>query len=67
MAKELCVSAVPSLNDNQDSLAITSLVVIVTFMVMSVVLRLVSRYLSSARFGPDDYTIIAAAVSPILI
>lgn len=62
MAKELCTSAVPSLKDNQTTLAVSSLAVIMTFMVLSVILRLVSRYLSSARFGPDDYCIVAAMV-----
>ena len=62
MAKDLCISAVPSLKDDQTALVISSLTVIMTFMVLSVVLRLVSRHLSAARFGPDDYMIVAAMV-----
>ena len=62
MAKELCTSAVPSLNDNQYGLAITSLTIIVILMVISVALRLVSRHLSAARFGPDDYAIIGRSL-----
>ena len=63
MAKELCTSALPSLTDNQTTLFVSSLTIIMTFMVISVILRLVSRHLSAARFGADDYTIIGAAVS----
>ena len=63
MAKELCISAVPSLADNQTALFVSSLSVIMAFMVISVILRLISRYLSAARFGADDYSIIGAAVS----
>ena len=63
MAKELCISAVPSLTDNQTTLFVSSLSIIMTFMVISVILRLIARHLSAARFGADDYTIIGAAVS----
>lgn len=51
MARELCTAAVPSLEDNQTTLVIASLTVIMTFMIISVILRLVSRYLSVAKFG----------------
>ncbi|CAF9909072.1 MAG: hypothetical protein HETSPECPRED_008817, partial [Heterodermia speciosa] len=61
MAKELCISAVPSLADNQTTLFISSLTIVMTFMVISLILRLISRHLSAARFGADDYTIIGAA------
>ncbi|KAL8831339.1 MAG: hypothetical protein Q9191_000926 [Dirinaria sp. TL-2023a] len=60
MARELCTAAVPSLEDSQTTLVIASLTVILTFMFISVILRLVSRYLSVATFGPDDYLIVVA-------
>lgn len=63
IAQGLCSIAIPSLNDNQQG-KIIAIVVVMTFAsTLAVVLRLVARYLSTAKYGYDDLFIVIALVS----
>ena len=66
IAQGLCSIALPSLNDNQQG-KIIAIVVVMTFAsTLPVVLRLVARYLSTAKYGYDDLFIVIALVSHVL-
>jgi hypothetical protein len=63
IAQGLCSVALPSLNDSQQSRIIAIVVVMMFASTLAVVLRLIARYLSSAKYGYDDLFIIIALVS----
>ena len=62
-ARELCTAAVPRLNDSRQPEAVGSIIVMLVLATLAVVLRLLSRKISAARFGIDDYLIVLALVS----
>lgn len=61
-AATLCTAAVPSLNDSRQAETIASLVVMMVLSGLAVILRLVSRKISAAKFGIDDALIVVALV-----
>ena len=63
-AKTLCTTAIPALNDSRQPEILASLIVMMVLSVLAVVLRLVSRRISAAKFGIDDALIIIALVRP---
>ena len=63
-AEQVCTSAIPSLNDSRQPEVVAAIVVMMVLAVTSVVLRLISRMLSAARFGADDALILVALVKP---
>lgn len=63
IAQGLCSVAIPSLNDNQQGKIIAIVVVMMFASTLAVVLRLIARYLSTAKYGYDDLFIVIALVS----
>jgi hypothetical protein len=62
-AATLCTTAVPSLKDSLQAETVASLVVMMILAALAVILRLVSRKISAAKFGIDDALIIVALVN----
>ena len=62
-AGELCTAAVPSLNDSRQPEILAAVIVMMALSTIAVVLRLVSRRISAARFGIDDGLMVLALVS----
>lgn len=63
IAQGVCSVALPSLNDSQQAKIIAIVVVMMCASTLAVLLRLVARYLSTARYGYDDLFIVIALVS----
>ncbi|MCJ1358338.1 MAG: hypothetical protein MMC33_008337 [Icmadophila ericetorum] len=61
-AKDLCVAAIPSLNDSRQTFLYAIESVLVALTITSVALRLVARKLSNAKYGWDDILILASLV-----
>ncbi len=62
-AGKLCTAAVPSLNDSRQPEILAAVIVMMALSTIAVVLRLISRKISAARFGIDDGLIVLALVS----
>ena len=62
-AGKLCTTAVPSLNDSRQPEILAAMVVMMALSTIAVVLRLISRKISAARYGVDDGLIVLALVS----
>ena len=62
-AGKLCTAAVPSLNDSQQPEILAAVIVMMALSTIAVVLRLISRKISAARFGIDDGLMVLALVS----
>ena len=67
MAQGICSVALPSLNDSQQPKIIAIVVVMMFASTLAVLLRLIARYLSTAKYGYDDLFIVIALVSPFFI
>lgn len=63
MAQGICSVALPSLNDSQQPKIIAIVVVMMFASTLAVLLRLIARYLSTAKYGYDDLFIVIALVS----
>lgn len=63
IAQGLCSRAIPSLNDSRQTEIIVIVVVMMFVSSLAVFLRLIARYLSTAKYGYDDLFIILALVS----
>ena len=63
LAKDLCVAAIPSLNDSRQNFIWAIESIFMTLALLSVALRLVARRLSNAKFGWDDALILVSLVS----
>lgn len=66
MAQGICSVALPSLNDSQQGKIIAIVVVMMFASTLAVLLRLIARYLSTAKYGYDDLFIVIALVSRFL-
>lgn len=66
IAQGLCSVALPSLNDSEQPKIIAIVVVMMFASTLAVVLRLIARYLSTAKYGYDDLFIVIALVSNAL-
>ena len=62
VAQKLCVSVMPSLNDNRGTEIVAFVAVMTAISTIAVILRLIGRRISAARYGADDFLIIAALV-----
>ena len=62
LAKQLCTSAIPSLNDSKSPIIIGVLVTLIVLSITSVILRVVARKISKINLWWDDYLIIMALV-----
>ena len=62
IARGLCVSAVPRLNDSRQPEVLAAIIVMMVLAIAAVVLRLIARRLSAARLGIDDFLILVALV-----
>ena len=62
-ARKLCTAAVPSLNDGRQPEILAAMIVMMALSTIAVVLRLISRKISAARYGVDDGLIVLALVS----
>ena len=62
-AGKLCTAAVPSLNDSRQPEILAAMIVMMALSTIAVVLRLISRKISTARYGVDDGLIVLALVS----
>ena len=59
-ARGICGAAVPSLQDSRTPLITGVIILLLVLMTTTVSLRFVSRYLSPAKYGPDDWMILVA-------
>ena len=62
-AGKLCTAAVPSLNNSRQTEILAAVIVMMALSTTAVVLRLISRKISAARFGIDDGLMVLALVS----
>lgn len=61
-ARQLCISAVPSLMDSRQHQVVAIIAIFLTLAIISVFLRLISRKISKAKFWWDDYLIVLGLV-----
>ena len=62
VAKDLCVTAIPSLLESRAPELIATIAVLLGIATVAVALRLYARKISAAKIGWDDYLIIVALV-----
>ncbi|KAL8993916.1 MAG: hypothetical protein Q9169_005990 [Polycauliona sp. 2 TL-2023] len=62
VAKELCLTAIPSLAENRGGELVATVTVLMIVATVAVILRLYARRISGAKYGTDDYLIIAALI-----
>ena len=62
IAQQLCVRVLPSLNDDRGSEIIAVVAVMTVVATIAVVLRLLGRRISAAKYGVDDFLIVVALV-----
>ena len=62
LAKRLCVSAVPALNDSKLLLIIVITIILMVLSIIAVILRLAARKVSKVNYWWDDYLAILALV-----
>ncbi|KAL8868570.1 MAG: hypothetical protein Q9174_004905, partial [Haloplaca sp. 1 TL-2023] len=62
IAQELCVQVLPSLSDDRGSEIIAAVAVMTVVATIAVVLRLLGRRISAAKYGVDDFLIIVALI-----
>lgn len=60
---QLCVNEVPSLKESRWAEAAASISVVWTMSIIAVVLRLIARKISNAKYGMDDILIVVGLVS----
>lgn len=60
---QLCVKEVPSLKESRWAEAAASISVVWTMSIIAVVLRLIARKISNAKYGVDDILIVVGLVS----
>lgn len=60
---QLCVTAVPSLKESRWAEAAASISVVWTMSILAVILRLIARKMSNAKYGMDDILIVVGLVS----
>lgn len=60
---QLCVKEVPSLKESRWAEAAASIAVVWTMSIIAVILRLIARKISSAKYGVDDILIVVGLVS----
>ncbi|KAI4277174.1 MAG: hypothetical protein L6R35_006162, partial [Caloplaca aegaea] len=62
VAQQLCVSVIPSLNDNRGTEIVIIVAVMTAVSTIAVILRLIGRKLSAAPYGTDDFLILVALI-----
>ncbi|KAL8667558.1 MAG: hypothetical protein Q9168_007229 [Polycauliona sp. 1 TL-2023] len=62
VAKDLCLSAIPSLAEDPGGELVATVTVLMVVATVAVVLRLYARRISGAKFGTDDFLIIVALI-----
>lgn len=62
LAQDFCVGSLPSLNDSRQTEIIAIVTIMMVASTVSVILRMVARQMSSAKYGLDDVLIIIALV-----
>lgn len=62
VAQQVCVSVIPSLNDSRQTQIVAVVAVMTVVSTIAVILRLISRKISAAPYGADDFLIIVALV-----
>lgn len=61
-AGQLCSAAIPDLRASKVPAIVAILIVLMAIMTIATSLRLISRWLSAAKYGMDDFLIVLAAV-----
>ncbi|KAI4244644.1 MAG: hypothetical protein L6R40_002848 [Gallowayella cf. fulva] len=62
VAQKLCQSIIPSLNDSRQTEIVAIIAVMTVVSTISVILRLLGRRVSAAKYGVDDFLIVVALV-----
>lgn len=62
VAQQLCLSVIPSLNDNRGTEIVSIVAVMMVLSTVAVILRLIGRRITAAPYGIDDLLIIVALI-----
>ncbi|KAL8675893.1 MAG: hypothetical protein Q9186_007527 [Xanthomendoza sp. 1 TL-2023] len=62
VAQKLCQSLIPSLNDSRQTEIVVIIAVMTVVSTVAVILRLLARRVSAAKYGVDDFLIVVALV-----